>query len=149
MSGSAAAGCSGKPVWQKLGLAEGMRVFAHAVPDDYATLTGMPEGFVRTVGPRAAFDLAHVFVTRADDLATQLSRMVGKLPADAPLWVSWPKRSSGMPTDITEDTIRALALPLGVVDTKVCAVDATWSGLKLVWRKERRATLPASMKKTR
>jgi hypothetical protein len=138
MSGSAANGYSGKPVWQKLGLTAGQRVFVHDAPGDYAMLTGMPEGFVRTVGPRATFDLAHLFVTRANDLATQLSRIIGKLPAGAPLWISWPKRTSGVATDITEDTLRTLALPLGNVDVKVCAIDATWSGLKFVWRKERR-----------
>ena len=149
MSGSAPAGYSGKPVWQKLGLAEGLRVRVHAAPSDYATLTGMAPGVVREVGPRAAFDVAHGFFTRADALAAWLARVVTALPADAPAWVSWPKRSSAVATDITEDTIRALALPLGIVDVKVCAIDATWSGLKLVWRKERRATLPAPMKKTR
>lgn len=149
MSGSAANGYSGKPVWQKLGLAEGMRVAVHAAPVDYAALSGMPADFVRLVRAGAAFDLAHGFFTRAGELAAWLERIVGALPANAPLWVSWPKRTSGVTTDITEDTIRTLALPLGIVDTKVCAIDATWSGLKLVWRKDRRATLPAAKKKTR
>ena len=76
-------------------------------------------------------------------LARELAALSTRLPADGVLWVSWPKKASGVPTDIREDLVRELALPLGLVDVKVCAIDATWSGLKLVWRREHRAGKPA------
>ncbi len=137
MSG-ADVGYSGKPVWQKLGLAPGQRVRVEGAPAGYARLTGMVDDLVAMVGPRAAFDVAHVFATRAAELTVALERLVKRLPPDGMLWVSWPKKSARVATDISEDTIRALALPLGIVDVKVCAIDATWSALKFVWRRDRR-----------
>lgn len=137
MSG-AATGYSGKPVWQKLGLAADRRVLVRHAPADYAALVGAPPGLLQPVGPRAAFDLAHVFVTTRAQLAAELAALDARLPDDGAVWVSWPKKSSGVATDVVEDTVRELALPLGLVDVKVCAVDATWSGLKLVRRRERR-----------
>lgn len=135
MSGTTA-GYSGKPLWQKLGLTPMLRVHLRGLPaDDYRALTGMAPGTPDLVGPRAAFDLAHVFATTAAELARALAALDPRLPPAGAIWVSWPKRSARVPTDITEDTIRALALPLGLVDVKVCAVDAIWSGLKLVRRK--------------
>ena len=80
----------------------------------------------------------HVFVTRKAELRQRLSASRKKLRPDAPIWISWPKKASRVPTDITEDTIREMALPLGYVDIKVCAVTEVWSGLKLVLRKELR-----------
>jgi len=82
--------------------------------------------------------MAHVFVTRKTELAEMVQRLRTVLAADGVIWVSWPKKASGVPTDVTEDTVREVALPLGLVDIKVCAVDATWSGLKLVIRKSER-----------
>ncbi|ANB17138.1 hypothetical protein [Dokdonella koreensis] len=136
MSGPPTAGYSGKPLWQKLGLAPGLRVHLRGFPPaGYPALTGLAAADLNLVGPRAAFDLAHVFATRAAALAQALAALDPRLPPAGTLWVSWPKRSAGTDTDITEDTIRTLALPLGLVDVKVCAVDALWSGLKLVRRK--------------
>ncbi|PZQ09547.1 MAG: hypothetical protein DI564_17625 [Rhodanobacter denitrificans] len=136
-----AAGYSGKPPWRKLGLTPTLRVHLRGLPaDDYRALTGMAPGTPDLVGPRAAFDLAHVFATTAAGLARALAALDPRLPPAGVIWVSWPKRSARVPTDVTEDTIRALALPLGLVDVKVCAVDAVWSGLKLV---RRRALRPA------
>jgi hypothetical protein len=89
--------------------------------------------FQRSAG--ADTDIAHVFVTRREELAEQLSALRKELGPQAVVWVSWPKKSAGVPTSITEDTVRELALPLGLVDVKVCAVDEVWSGLKLVVRK--------------
>ena len=137
MSG-AAAGYSGKPVWQKLGLAAERRVLVRHAPSDYAALVGMPPPLLRLVGQSAAFDLAHVFVTTRAQLAAELAALDARLPDDGTIWVSWPKKSSGVATDVVEDAVREVALPLGLVDVKVCAVDATWSGLKLVRRRERR-----------
>jgi hypothetical protein len=108
-------------------------------PDGYAHLLDpLPAGvrFVSRSGP--SVDVAHVFVTQVEDLAKQLGLLRKNLKADAALWVSWPKKASKVPTTITEDVIREVALPLGFVDVKVCAVTEIWSGLKLVVRKELR-----------
>jgi hypothetical protein len=141
MSGAAAAGYSGRALWQKLGLKPGLRILALDPPRDYAELVGLPPGDLQRVGPRAAFDLVHVFASRRNELEAALQRLSARLPQDGLLWVSWPKKASRVPTDISEDAIRELALPLGLVDIKVCAVDAVWSGLKLVWRREYRAKM--------
>ncbi|RYD15714.1 MAG: DUF3052 family protein [Lysobacteraceae bacterium] len=138
-----AAGYSGKAPWQKLGLARGQRILLRHAPADYASLVGAHADDLTLVGARAAFDIAHLFVDRSATLARELAALSNRLPADGMLWVSWPKKASGVPTDIREDHVRELALPLGLVDVKVCAIDATWSGLKLVWRRERRAGKPA------
>lgn len=138
MSADSSAGYSGKSLWQKLGLKPGLRLRIDNEPGNYAALVGLDAGSLCRVGPRAAFDMIHVFVDRADVLKRHLDRLATTLPPTGVIWVSWPKKSSKVPTDITEDTIRTLALPLGLVDIKVCAVDATWSGLKLVWRKAAR-----------
>jgi len=94
---------------------------------------------VRRIG--ADTDVIHVFVTRRTELAQALKAGLAAMRADAAIWVSWPKKSSGVATEITEEVVRELSLPLGLVDIKVCAVDATWSGLKLVVRKDARARL--------
>ena len=132
-------GYSGTPLAAKLGIKASSRIFLRGAPKGYAaSLAPLPDGvvFERSAGPRTA--LAHVFVTGRQELSVQLSALRKKLKPDAVLWVSWPKKASGVPTTITEDTIRELALPLGFVDVKVCAVDEVWSGLKLVVRKELR-----------
>ena len=90
----------------------------------------------KRIGPEV--DIAHIFVDRRGELHRHLAALRGKLRPDAAIWVSWPKKAAKVPTDITEDTIREVALPLGFVDIKVCAVSGVWSGLKLVLRKELR-----------
>ncbi len=134
-----AAGYSGTPLAKKLGLRDGQRVWFSAMPesvcdeiDEYA-LELVPVG-----DPAEGIDAAHIFVTARADLATMLAQLRHQIALDGQVWVSWPKKGSGVPTDITEDTIREVCLPMGFVDTKVCAVDETWSGLKLVIRKELR-----------
>lgn len=139
MSLANAAGYSGKPVWQKLGLKPGLRVRVGGAPGDYATLVGLGDVPCDIVGARAAFDVAHVFATSARQLAKDIGALSTRLPATGTLWVSWPKKASKVATDITEDTVREIALPLGLVDVKVCAIDTVWSGLKLVWRVQNRA----------
>jgi hypothetical protein len=105
-------------------------------PADYdASIGGAPEPIQRLARPGPRVGLVHLFVEHRADLAQQLSRLREQLASDAVLWVSWPKKTSKRPTDITADVIRELALPIGWVDVKVCAVDAVWSGLKLVVRK--------------
>jgi hypothetical protein len=132
-------GYSGTPLWKKLGLAPASRLCVIGAPADYdASIGGAPEPIQRLARPGPRVGLVHLFVEHRADLAQQLSRLREQLASDAVLWVSWPKKTSKRPTDITEDVIRELALPIGWVDVKVCAVDAVWSGLKLVVRKELR-----------
>jgi len=139
MQSSHAAGYSGTPLAKKLGIAEGARVLLVGAPDDLpALLKPIPAKvvFENRAGPNV--DVAHVFVTRREELAEHLIALRRELRPDAALWVSWPKKASKVATTVTEDTIRELALPIGFVDIKVCAVSAVWSGLKLVVRKELR-----------
>lgn len=139
MATSARSGYSGTPLARKLGIKPGHRVLVHGAPDDYARLLApLPEGVVFARRAGLDVDLVHLYATAREDLATRLASLRKALRADAALWVSWPKRASKVATTITEDTIRELALPLGYVDIKVCAVDAVWSGLKLVVRKSLR-----------
>jgi hypothetical protein len=132
-------GYSGTPLAKKLGIKTGSRVATTGAPSSYARLLApLPEGvrFERSLGPNT--DIAHIFVTERAKLGQALRAALKKMKRDAAIWVSWPKKAAKMETDITEDTIREIALPIGLVDIKVCAVDETWSGLKLVLRKEMR-----------
>jgi hypothetical protein len=139
MQAQKTAGYSGTPLSKKLGIVENSRVLLLDAPEGYAvSLNPLPNGVTFSSRPGHAIDVAQVFVSEQRQLERRLASLRGKLRADAALWISWPKKSAKVPTDITEDTIRRLALPLGFVDVKVCAVDATWSGLKLVVRKELR-----------
>jgi hypothetical protein len=134
------AGYSGTPLAKKLGFKSGQRVSAPGSPPNYRKLLApLPDGveFQARVGKTT--ELVHLFTTSKAELAKNLVAWLKVLGPDAVIWVSWPKKASKVPTDITEDTIRAVALPMGLVDIKVCAVDETWSGLKLVLRKELRA----------
>ena len=139
MTGPTAPGYSGTPLSRKLGIKEGTRVLALGSPPEYARILGdLPPGvsFVSRAGARV--DLAHLFVVRRAELARHLAKLRGSLRPEVAVWVSWPKKSAKVPTDITEDVIREVALPMGFVDVKVCAVTEVWSGLKLVVRKELR-----------
>ena len=138
MSPSASPGYSGKPVWQKLGIAPATRVLVRHAPSDYASLVGLRAADLILAQPRGGFDLAHVFATSAKTIAQELTALEKRLPAQGMIWISWPKKAAKVATDITEDTVRKIALPLGLVDIKVCAIDEVWSGLKLVWRRDRR-----------
>ena len=134
--GLTAAGYSGTPLAQKLTLKDGMAVWAPGLPPAIRKEIESGGFALRWLrGARPGLDAAHVFVTRAADLAAHLKALRTRLDPAGMVWVSWPKKASGVTTDITEDRIRDLALPLGFVDIKVCAVDATWSGLKLVVRR--------------
>ena len=132
-------GYSGTPLPGKLGIKPGARVLAVDAPNTYRALISplpLKAALVSTLDDRV--DIIHVFVTKKADLSRFLKSALGKMRSDAALWVSWPKRAAGVPTDVTENTIREVALPLGFVDIKVCAVDEIWSGLKLVIRKKNR-----------
>lgn len=134
-----AAGYSGTPLAKKLGLE----------PDCTLVLVGAPKNYAELIGPsftsmtRArrvtrATDVVHIFATSKAKLSSSVRESLTSMRPDATIWVSWPKKAAKVATDITENVIRDVALPLGLVDVKVCAVDETWSGLKLVLRKERR-----------
>jgi len=133
------AGYSGKPLFAKLGIGEGAVVAALAAPVDYAALLGgLPGNAVLAPRVSARTTVVHLFATRRAELARRLRDLRGRLAPEIPVWVSWPKRAAKVPTDLTEDVVRELALPLGFVDVKVCTIDAVWSGLKLVVRRELR-----------
>ncbi len=128
------AGYSGKPLGQKLGIKPGFTVAAMNAPANYlALLDPLPDG-VRFGGEREAPQVIHYFCTERERLARDLPRLRKTMDDNAMLWVSWPKKSARLPTTVTEDTVREIALPLGLVDNKVCAVDETWSALPLVVR---------------
>lgn len=129
-------GYSGTPLAKKLGIRPGARVVAVGeVPDDYKSwLEPLPEGASIVQKTRPPFQSVHVFATRRSTLARQLVHLRKALVPDGYVWISWPKKTSKVPTDITEDVIREVALPMGFVDIKVCAVSEVWSGLKLVIR---------------
>jgi hypothetical protein len=136
---SISAGYSGTPLAKKLGIAAGSRVKTHRAPPHYLELLRpLPEGVTISARLRGQVDVWHLFTTSMRELAGSFGDALDGTEAGGVIWVSWPKRASGVPTDVTEDRIRSLALPLGLVDVKVCAVDATWSGLKLVRRKSSR-----------
>lgn len=133
------AGYSGTPLAQKLGIKPGTIVVAINAPPHYEKLLGPIAGEVRfTNRAKADANFIHFFTKSRAELEKQLARLRPKLVDPGMLWVSWPKKSSGIVTDVTEDVIRAVALPLGFVDVKVCAVDETWSGLKLMIRRTNR-----------
>ncbi len=130
-------GYSGRPLAAKLGLKPGMTCWWLDMPQEVARLLQEQEPETRLLAsPEPGLACAHVFVSSRDCLEGELRRLRDLLDPGGMIWVSWPKRASKLPTDITEDTIREICLPLGLVDVKVCAVDAVWSGLKLMIRKE-------------
>ena len=135
----ATAGYSSRSLIDKLGMKAGRR----------SAVLGAPEGFFETLGPlpaglevgralRGSFDFLHQFVSRRAELEARLLKLKAALAKDGMLWISWPKKSSGVACDFTEDDVRGLALAIGLVDVKVCAVDAVWSGLKLMFRRKDR-----------
>ncbi len=135
------AGYSGTPLAKKLGIAAERTVCVLSAPAGFLAVLGttLPDGV--TVRTRAAgtADVIVSFHTDRAKLEARVDALLRVLDVDGGLWIAWPKRASGVPTDITEDTVRAVFLPLGLVDNKVCAIDDTWSGLRVVWRKELRA----------
>jgi hypothetical protein len=137
------AGYSGTPLPKKLGIIGTTHLVVLHGPSDYASIVGeWPAGAQIHSRLGAGTNLVHLFVTEREVLASELARLRKVLHPDAAVWVSWPKKASKVPTTVTEDVIRELALPLGWVDVKVCAVTEVWSGLKLVVRKELRTQSP-------
>jgi hypothetical protein len=133
------AGYSATPLIKKLGISEGTTAIALNAPANYRRLLGpLPAGARILDRVTAPCGFVHLFVTTRANLEKRLGRLRKQLAEMGTLWVSWPKKSARVPTDVTEDVIRAVALPLGLVDIKVCAVDETWSALKLMIRRELR-----------
>jgi len=133
------AGYSGTPLARKLGIKPGFRVFTDNAPDHYQELLApLPDDVTFVSKIENDLDLIHLFTDSAKTLDAKLKRYVKKIKPNGTIWVSWPKKASKVPTDITEDVVRKLALATVLVDVKVCAVDEVWSGLKLVIRVENR-----------
>jgi hypothetical protein len=133
------AGYSGTPLPKKLGIVDGVRFATKRAPDGFADVLGPlpPDAeWRRQVRPR--LDVVVAFCTRRAELVRDWTRLTAAVAPDGVVWVAWPKRSSGVATDITEDVLRDELLPTGWVDTKVCAIDATWSGLRFSLRRELR-----------
>jgi len=129
------AGYSGRPLVDKLGIKPGTRIAILNAPRGYrATLGSLPPGVVVASAARGTFPFIQFFTRSRSLLETKLGMLLGALEPDGALWISWPKKASGVPTDMTEDVVRAVALPTGLVDVKVAAVDEVWSGVKLVRR---------------
>lgn len=142
---SAAAGYSGTSLAQKLGLKDGQRVLFIALPKGLGELRKARHfvemaqaGWETWRDGDPGYDLIHAFTARRADLEENGKALMDNIQRDGTVWISWPKKASKVPTDITEDVIREVLLPVGLVDVKVAAVDETWSGLKLVIRKELR-----------
>jgi hypothetical protein len=136
----ASAGYSGTPLPQKLGIKDGHKVAIIGAPPLLA-LGVLPAGVTvqRNLTGKALLDVFVVFVTKRSDLVMRIATCRPRMQPAAGLWIAWPKRASKVLTDVTEDTVREVALPTGLVDNKVCAIDDTWSGLRLVIRKELRS----------
>ena len=135
-------GYSGTPLARKLGLTGPMTLVTVNTPDDYrAWLADLPAGvrFASGLAGASTVEAAHVFVTRREELKRSLTALRRRLEPAGFVWVSWPKKTSRVATDVTEDTIRDVALPMGFVDVKVCAVSDVWSGLKLMIRRSERS----------
>jgi hypothetical protein len=134
-----ATGYSGKPLHQKLGIKPSQQICVINSPSDYQTLIDGPVvGLEISSTPRGRVQFVHIFETEQARLAAKLPALMKAIEPDGMIWVSWPKRASRVATDITEDVVRSVALPLGLVDVKVCSVNEVWSGLKLVIRREHR-----------
>ncbi|MDJ0756031.1 MAG: hypothetical protein QNJ45_21060 [Ardenticatenaceae bacterium] len=132
-------GYSKTPLFKKLGIKPGNRVLVKNRPDHYEQLVDpLPEGVKLLKRRGSEVDIIHLFTKSRAELVRLLPGYMTLIRPAGMIWVSWPKKASKVPTDVTEDVIREVALPLGLVDVKVCAVDEVWSGLKLVIRKENR-----------
>lgn len=135
------AGYSGTPLAKKLGIAPGARVALLSAPAGFADLLAetLPDDVRTATRAAGSADVVVSFHTERGHLERRVDALLRVLEVDGGLWIAWPKKASKVPTDITEDTVREIFLPLGLVDNKVCAIDDTWSGLRVVWRRELRA----------
>ena len=130
------AGSSGAPLPKKLGIVEGSSLALIGAPK--GVIGGLPHGVIVKHQARGSADVVVAFFTRRSDFERRIERLAQMIFPSGGLWVAWPKRASGLDTDVDDGGVRDVALPLGLVDNKVCAIDETWSGLRVVWRRERR-----------
>jgi len=138
-----AAGYSGTPLAKKLGIRAGDTVALVAAPGGFEQeLEGLPDGVRLRRRAGGTPDVVVLFTTQVRDLERRFKGLADSVWPDGSLWVAWPKRSSGVATDLDENRLRDIGLPHGLVDNKVCAVDDVWSGLRFVWRKENRLQPP-------
>lgn len=139
------AGYSGTPLAKKLGISAGAAVRVFGAPPDLPTLVEpLPDGATLRARGAGRHPVVLAFHTSRAALEAQVPALLDALDVDGGLWIAWPKKAAKVPTDITEDTVRDVFLPLGLVDNKVCAISDVWSGLRVVWRKERRADVAAA-----
>ncbi len=139
------AGYSGTPLIKKLGIKDGMSVLALNSPVPYEKLLGgLPESAVLKKQLRGKLDFIHLFARSQSELKKLFPKMKSSIVENGAIWISWPKRTSGVETDVTETLVREIGLKAGLVDVKVCAVDETWSGLKFVFRLKDRGRKTAS-----
>jgi hypothetical protein len=135
--------CSGTPLPRKLGIREGSLVALLGAPADFkATLGDLPAGVGIGRAGRGPYDLIILFTKRRAQLERELARLAPRLRADGGLWIAWPKKSSGVGTDLDQSAVMEVGLATGLVDDKVAAIDETWSGLRFVVRRENRAAWP-------
>ncbi len=141
------AGYSGTPIAVKLGIKEGSTLVLLDVPADVlpGVITGLPAGVVVRRQARGSADVVVEFVTIRAKLEKRIGSLEKMIYPSGGLWIAWPKRASGVETDVTDHAVREVALPRGLVDNKVCAIDDTWTGLRLVWRRELRVRAPAPL----
>ena len=133
------AGYSGTPLAKKLGIKPGFKLYVKNAPQNYKDLIAPIPDKVKIVRRLTnELDLIHFFTKSQAELRGNIELLMQRIKQDGMIWISWPKKSSNVSSDMTEDAIREIILPLGLVDVKVCAVDEIWSGLKLVIRKENR-----------
>lgn len=133
------AGYSGTPLAKKLGIKEGFTVLVVNAPENFPELLHpLPENVSIVTVPHSDLDIVHLFTNSRDELFSALAKYKHLVKQNGTIWVSWYKKAARLPTEITEDTVREAAFPLGLVDVKVCAVDEKWSALKLVIRRENR-----------
>lgn len=138
-------GYSGTPLAKKLGIKDGHRVVLEGAPAGFEVLLDpLPPNVVVRRRAGGVADVLLFFTKEAGRLTANIERLGAAIEVDGAIWIAWPKRASKVPTDMTEDVVRDIALPLGLVDNKVAALDETWSGLRIVWRRELRAALNAA-----
>lgn len=139
-------GYSGTPLAKKLGFKEGFRIRTIGAPKHYLELVApLPQNVTISNRGSKDVDIWHFFTKSCAELQSKLPGLMDAIQPNGVIWISWPKKSSGVSSSVTEDVIRDFALPLGLVDIKVCAVDNTWSGLKLVIRKELRQYVTSAL----
>ncbi|MBI2965769.1 MAG: DUF3052 domain-containing protein [Chloroflexi bacterium] len=150
-AGASSAGYSGTPLPRKLGIKPGARVALVGAPAGFEDLLGPTEAAVlerrdarhlAAIEDGETWDVVVYFVTRRTTIERDFAKLAGAISKAGAIWIAWPKRSSGVQTDLTENVLRDICLPSGMVDNKVCAIDDTWSGLRFVWRLEFRGTRP-------